>query len=94
MRITFFPASAIGHVGYPEAILIRGLAHGLLEQGHDVRLVEERRNPVLTRSLEHEGSAVSRHVFDAHPTLAIHTFTPRTGAPLMEWISRELSLVD
>lgn len=66
----------------------------LLGRGHNVRIVEERRNPVFTRTLALEGSAPARHVFEAMPDLVIHSYTPRTGARLMEWISRELSLVD
>lgn len=94
MRITFFPASAIGHVNYPEAILVRGLASGLHARGHDIRIVEERRNPVLTQTLQKEGATISRHVYEAHPELVIHSYTGRTGARLLEWVSRELSLVD
>lgn len=94
MRVTFFPESAIGYVDYPEALLTRGLAAGLTERGHDVRIVEQRKNPALTRTLTTAGSAASRHAYERFPGVLMHSYQPRSGAPLMEWISRELSLID
>ncbi|MEZ4522362.1 MAG: hypothetical protein R3A46_12070 [Thermomicrobiales bacterium] len=93
-RIAIFTASAIGYVDYPEALYARSLAWGLHERGHTVRMLEERRNPTLRRTLEAVGSGASRHIYEAFPGVLIHSFEPRSGAPLMEWIARELSLVD
>lgn len=94
MRVTFFPLSAIGYIDYPEALLTRGLAAGLAARGHDIRIVEQRRNPAVTRTLSAAGSGASRHAFDRFPNLLMHSYQPRSGAALMEWLSRELSLVD
>lgn len=94
MRITFFPGSVVGYVRYPEALFTRGLAGGLVERGHEVRIVEERQNEFLKRTLLEAGAEPSRHFHQQFPKLRYHTFEPRTGAPLLEWVLSELSLVD
>lgn len=94
MNVTFFPASALGYVDYPEGLFTRGLAAGLLARGHDVRIVEERKNPVMTRTLKVDGAAAARRLYDEFPELLVHSYEPRTGGRLMEWLSRELSLID
>lgn len=94
MRITFFPASAIGYLEYPEALFTRGLAQGLAAQGADIRIVEERKNPAVRRTLAEVGSDAFRRVHQKFPNVPVHGFEPRTGAKLMEWLSRELSLID
>jgi hypothetical protein len=94
VRITFLPGSVVGYVSYPEALFTRGLADGLVERGHDVRIVEERQNDILKRTLIEVGAEPSRHFHQQYPKLRYHTFEPRTGAPLLEWVIGELSLVD
>jgi hypothetical protein len=94
VRVAIFTASAIGYVDNPEALYARGLAWGLAERGHSVRMLEERRNPALLRTLERAGSSASRHAFEQFPGVLMHSFEPRSGARLMEWVARELSLSD
>lgn len=94
MNITFFPASALGYVDYPEGLFTRGLAAGLLALGHDVRIVEERKNAVMTRTLKADGAAAARRLYEEFPELLVHSYEPRTGGRLLEWLSRELSLID
>ncbi len=89
-----FSQSAIGYVGNQEALFARGLAWGLHQRGHIVRMLEERRNPALQRTLRAVGASASRQAFDDFPGIHIHSFEPRSGAALMEWIARELSQVD
>ena len=84
----------MGYVGNPEALYARALAWGLHQRGHHVRMLEERRNPTLRRTLETVGSAASRLTYERFPGILIHAFERRSGAPLMEWLARELSLVD
>ena len=93
-RVAIFSESAIGYVHNPEALYARAIAWGFHQQGRHVRMLEERRNAALRRTLESVGSAASRHAFEAFPGILIHSFEPRSGASLMEWVSRELSLVD
>lgn len=93
-RIAIFTASAIGYVDNPEALYARALGWGLHRRGHRVRMLEERRNSMLRRTLEVVGAAASRAAYENFPGILIHAFEPRTGAALMEWIARELSLVD
>lgn len=94
MNVTFFPASALGYVDYPEGLFTRGLAAGLLARGHDARIVEERKNPVMTRTLKAEGASAARRLYNEFPELLVHGYEPRTGSRLMEWLSRELSMID
>jgi hypothetical protein len=94
MRITFFVESVVGYVDNPTALLVRGLAHGLAQRGHDVRVVEERNNHALARTLRQAGAEPLRHFHDAFPELQRHTYEPRSGPPLLEWVSREIALID
>lgn len=94
LKITFFPGSVVGYVDYPEALLTRGLAHGLAERGDDVRIVEERQNERLTRTLLTQGAGASRHFHDNFRQFQYHTYEPRTGAQLLEWVTREMALID
>ena len=70
------------------------MAIGFSELGYAVRMLEERRNATLKRTLETVGSNASRHVYSSFPEILIHSFEPRTGALLMEWLARELSVSD
>ncbi len=84
----------MGYVDNPEALYARAIAWGLHERGHYVRMIEERRNATLRRTLEAVGSGAYRAVHDNFPGVLVHAFEPRSGAALMEWLARELSLVD
>jgi hypothetical protein len=86
--------SVVGYVENPAAILTRGLAHGLALRGNDVRIVEERQNHAFARTLRTVGSGAARHFHDAFTLFQHHTFERRSGAPLLEWVSREIALID
>lgn len=94
MRITFFVGSVIGYVENPSALLTRGLAHGLSLRGHDVRVVEPRRNAAFERTLREAGGGASRHFFQSFSTFQHHSYEPRTGAQMLEWVTREIALID
>ena len=94
MRITFFVNSIVGYVDNPSALYTRAFANSLATLGNDIRVVEERQNEMLTRTLRTTGSRASRHVYERFPLLQHSTYDPRTGAPLLEWLSREVSLID
>jgi hypothetical protein len=94
LRVTFFPGSIVGYLDHPQALLTRGLAHGLAERGNDVRIVEERQNPIIKRSLLAHGSEPSRHFYEHFSHMQYHTYEPRSGAQLLEWVTRELALID
>ncbi len=94
MKVTFFVESVVGYVDNPTAIYTRGLAHGLSLRGNDVRIVEERQNDAVTRTLLAAGSGVARHFHDTFRMFQHHTYEPRSGAQLLEWVTRELSLID
>jgi len=57
-------------------------------------MLEERRNPTLRKTLEVVGSEAHRAAHEGFHGILIHAFEKRTGASLMEWLARELSLVD
>lgn len=84
----------VGYVGYPEALYVRGLAQGLSQRGHETRVVEPRQNDAFARTLRKLGSAPARHFHDAFPRLQRHTFEPRSGGRLLEWVAREAALID
>lgn|GEM_PF-4755129 len=94
MKITFFVESVVGFVENPTAITTRGLAHGLSLRGNEVRVVEERQNTAVSRTLRVARSVASRHFYDTFRTIQHHTFEPRSGAALLEWLTRELALID
>lgn len=94
MNVTFFTESVVGFVENPTAIYTRGLAHGLSLRGNEIRIVEERQNAAFARTLRVVGAEASRHFHDSFRTFQHHTYEPRHGAPLLEWVTRELSLID
>jgi hypothetical protein len=94
LRITFFTGSIVGYIDNPAALLTRGLAHGLALRGHDVRAVERRRNGAFVRTMEAIGAGASRHFYESFPTIQHHTYEGRTGAQLLEWVTRETALID
>jgi hypothetical protein len=94
LKVTFFAGSVVGYYENPAALLTRGLAHGLALRGNDVRIVEERQNPAFSRTLRAVGAEAVRHFHQAFPLMQHHTYDPRTGAPLLEWVTREIALLD
>ncbi len=94
LKITFFVNSIIGYVGNPAALYTRALANGLAVLGNDIRVVEERQNEPLARTLRATGAAASRHVYERFPLLRYSTYEQRSGGPLLEWLTREVSLID
>lgn len=70
------------------------MAHGLSLRGNEVRIVEERQNPDFAHTLRAAGSAASRHFYERFRMFQHHTYEPRNGAQLLEWVSREIALID
>lgn len=94
LKITFFPGTVVGYAGDPAALLTRGLALALARQGHIVRVVEARQNHAFARTLREEGSGAARQFFNDFSVIQHHTFEPRSGAQLLEWVTREVALID
>ena len=94
MKLTFFAGSVVGYVGNPTAIYTRGLAHGLSLRGNEIRVVEERQNRAFSATLRAVGSGAARHFHESFRTFQHHTYEPRRGAQLLEWVTRELALID
>jgi hypothetical protein len=63
-------------------------------RGNEVRVVEERQNQALARTLRAVGSGAVRHFHEQFALLQHTTYEPRTGARLLEWVTRELALID
>ena len=63
-------------------------------RGNEVRIVEERQNAAFARTLRAVGAVASRHFYDEFRTIQHHTYEPRSGASLLEWVTRELALID
>jgi hypothetical protein len=94
LKVTIFAPTVIGYVAWPDALFVRGLAGALADRGHDVRVVEERRNRYFSETLRVAGSTPSREFFDSFPLVQHHTYEPRSGARLLEWVTREIALLD
>ena len=94
LRITFFCGSVIGYRGDPAALPTRALADALGRRGHIVRLTEERMNAAFTQTLREVGGNAVRTIHDTFPHMQIHAWEARQGARLLEWLTRELALVD
>ena len=94
MKVTFFAPSVVGYVGYPDALYVRGLAQALGMRGHIVRVVEPRQNRAFARTLRDVGSVAARQFHTDFTGFQHHTFEPRTGGQLLEWVTRELALLD
>jgi len=62
--------------------------------GNDIRVVEPRQSEPLARTLRAVGADASRHLYKRFPLLQYSTYEPRSGAQLLEWITREISLID
>jgi hypothetical protein len=94
LKVTFFTGSVVGYAENPSALPTRGLAHGLALRGNDIRIVEARQNQAFVRTLREHGSEPSRHFHNHFDTIQFATYEPRSGAPLLEWTTREVALID
>jgi hypothetical protein len=94
VKITFVAPTVVGYVAYPDALYVRGLAQALGERGHIVRVVEPRQNHAYASTLRAIGSAAARQFHADFTGFQHHTFEPRTGGRLLEWVTRELALID
>lgn len=66
----------------------------MLELGHEVRSVEERKNSAIARTLTAAGSGPLRAFYEGFPNLQYSTFEPRRAGSLLEWVTRELAMID
>jgi hypothetical protein len=94
LKVTFFVGSVVGYVDNPTAIYSRGLAHGLSLRGNEVRIVEERQNEAFARTLREVGAGATLAFHDHFRTVQHHTYEARRGAQLLEWVTREIALID
>lgn len=94
MKLTFFAPTVVGYIAYPDALYVRGLAQALGDHGHIVRVVEPRQNHAFTSTLRAVGSAAARQFHADFTGFQHHTFEPSTGGRLLEWVTRELALID
>lgn len=56
--------------------------------------MEERQNHAFLRTLREHGSDPSRHFYEQFAALQHVTWETRTGAQLLEWVTREVALID
>lgn len=94
LKITFFVNSIIGYVNNPAALYTRALANSLTILGNDIRVVEPRQSEPLARTLRTVGAGASRHMYERFPLVQYSTYEPRSGAQLLEWMTREFALID
>jgi hypothetical protein len=94
VKITFVAPTVVGYVAFPDALYVRGLAQALGERGHIVRVVEPRQNHAFASTLRAVGGAAARQFHADFTGFQHHTFEPSTGGRLLEWVTRELALID
>jgi hypothetical protein len=94
VKITFFAPTVVGYIAYPDALYVRGLAQALGERGHSVRVVEPRQNHAFASTLRAVGAAAARQFHADFTGFQHHTFEPSTGGRLLEWVTREVALID
>ena len=94
MRITFVAPTVVGYAADPNALFVRGLAQALGERGHIVRVVEPRQNHAFARTLRTVGAQASREFHEHFTAFQHHTFEAVSGSRLLEWVTREIALVD
>lgn len=93
-RWAVFSRSIISAVGNPDAYLMRALGGFLANLGDEATFFEERANPALRAMLVEHGAAAMTAFRLRYPNLAYRTIDPRSGADLVEWLTRTLSTVD
>ncbi len=93
-RWAIFAASVISPVDNPDAYLWRALGARLKQLGQDATFFEPRGNAALRALLHRSGSAALKDFRLNHPDVEYRTLEPRTGADLVEWMTRTLATID
>lgn len=93
-RWAVFTRSTVSSLDNPDAYLARALARQLRRLGHEAYFYEERGNPALLALLRSGGVRALDAFRAEHPEVAYRTYEPRSGADLVEWLTRTLATVD
>ncbi|HEU5424477.1 MAG TPA: hypothetical protein VFU72_13105 [Nitrolancea sp.] len=94
LRWAIFPASVVSAVDNPDAYLLRALGQVLAERGDQATFFEERANPAVRALLRRSGGQALADFRARHPEIDYRTTDPRTGADLVEWLTRTLGTYD
>ncbi len=93
-RWVVFVRSLVAVDEHPPAQTFRFLGRFLAQRQQELVFLEERGNPLTVRALRRRGAAALRELATHWPELRYHTFEPRHGADLVEWLGRTLATAD
>lgn len=94
LRWAIFSTSVVSAIDNPDAYLWRALGTRLRQMGHEAIFFEPRGNDAVRALLHRSGSAALTEFRVRHADIEYRTFEPRTGADLVEWMTRTLATVD
>lgn len=93
-RWAIFCGSVVSAVENPSAHLFRALGRALSQRGDEATFYEEQSNAAIRALLMREGARAFERFRSDFPEIVYRTADRRTGADLVEWLTRILATVD
>ncbi len=94
LRWAIFTTSVVSAIDNPDALLWRALGTRLHQMGHQAIFYEPRGNEALRALLLRSGASALLQFRASFPDIEYRTFETRTGADLVEWMTRTLATAD
>ena len=94
LRWAIFTTSVVSAIDNPDAYLWRELGSQLRAMNHEALFFEPRGNEALRALLQQSGARPLKAFHSRYPDIEYRTLEPRTGADLVDWMSRTLATVD
>ncbi len=94
LRWAIFTTSVVSAIHNPDAHLWRELGSQLRAMDHEAFFFEPRGNEALRALLQQSGAEPLRSFHSQYPDIEYRTLESRTGADLVDWMSRTLATVD
>ena len=94
LRWAIFSRSVVSAVDNPDAYLLRALGQALQTRGQEATFFEERANEAVRTLLRRSGGRALADFRGRYPEIDYRTIETRTGADLVEWLTRTLGTFD
>ncbi|MCC6944637.1 MAG: hypothetical protein IT335_08665 [Thermomicrobiales bacterium] len=94
LRIVIIGRSIRADWQNPRALTHRALVRALIDRGHDVVFLEERRNDAVIGQMKAEGSASVLAFDESHPDIRYRSYDPPLPRELGVWLGFESSTAD
>ncbi|MBX3071968.1 MAG: hypothetical protein KF883_15795 [Thermomicrobiales bacterium] len=94
LRIVIIGRSIRSDWRNPRALTHRALVRALIDRGHDVVFLEERRNDAVIGQMKAEGSAAVFAFDESHPDIRYRSYDPPPPRELGVWLGLEASTAD